>query len=65
MNLSINGMNMFTQWKMIAATLIATALLSVGAQPALAKDHNYSCEIWGGAAHPQRWQEMGADDNLR
>jgi len=56
---------MFTQWKMIAATLIATALLSVGAQPALAKDHNYSCEIWGGAAHPQRWQEMGADDNLR
>lgn len=57
---------MFTQWKIIAATLTAAALLSVGAQPALAQGHDYSHETAGPSQltlnNGQKW---ATDDNLR
>lgn len=57
---------MFTQWKTIAATLSTAALLSVGALPALAQDHDHSHETAGPAQltlnNGQKW---ATDDNLR
>ncbi|BAN34294.1 hypothetical protein SCD_n00445 [Sulfuricella denitrificans skB26] len=57
---------MFTQWKIIAATLTAAALLSAGAQPVLAQNHDHSHGTAGPAQltlnNGQKW---ATDDNLR
>lgn len=57
---------MITRWKKIAATLATAALLSVGAQPVLAQEHEHS----HGAAAPapltlNNGQKWITDDNLR
>ena len=57
---------MLTQRKRIAAILTAAALLCLGAQPALAQDHDHSHETAGPAQltlnNGQKW---AADNNLR
>lgn len=57
---------MLTPWKRIAATLSAATLLCLGAQPALAHDHDHSHEAVGPAQltlnNGQKW---ATDNNLR
>ncbi|MEN6587613.1 MAG: hypothetical protein ABFE02_16360 [Sulfuricella sp.] len=57
---------MHTQWKRLTATLSTAALLCLGAQPALANDHEHSHETAGPARlildHGHKW---ATDDSLR
>lgn len=57
---------MHTQWKRLTATLSAAALLCLGAQPALAHDHEHSHEAAGPARltldNGHKW---ATDDSLR